>query len=299
MSTAILKDVGELSHALAKGKEGTGAVFVQLFQLNQAEKIFKGHVFSGMDNPFLKKAVELLKIDPRHLNLPTDQGIIAEEVLTTKELVVTNSLYDAVGHSWNEGVCRSIQALLGIQTVAMVPLCSDDEVLGLLNFAFKKQKIDYYMVNAFAGYILMIMEKSKLEHRLRESECGIGRDLGLQDPINTIFDSIDETIYVSDPETYELLFFNRKAGEGAELVKGQKCHQTIYGLGAPCPFCTNDRIFGKNQYSPYIWEYRNKVNNHRYCCIDRVIPWIDGRKVRYEMTIDITNRARLDEDKTQ
>jgi PAS domain S-box-containing protein len=111
----------------------------------------------------------------------------------------------------------------------------------------------------------------------------------------SIFDSIDEIVYVSDPHSYELLYTN-KAGLNTYggAILGKKCYRTLHGVKRPCEFCTNGRIFGENLGKSYIWMFRNEKNNRYYRCIDRAIRWPDGRLVRYEMAIDITDRVEAE-----
>lgn len=102
----------------------------------------------------------------------------------------------------------------------------------------------------------------------------------------SIFDSMDEVIYIADPTTYNLLYgnevFRRNWGEPV----GQKCYRALQGRDTPCPFCTNDKIFGENLGKTYIWEFQNELNHRWYRCIDRAIKWTDGTMVRFEMAID-------------
>jgi len=111
----------------------------------------------------------------------------------------------------------------------------------------------------------------------------------------SIFDSIDEAIYVTDPNTHEILYVNRTLRNQLGDVTGQKCYKTFQGLDGPCEFCTNDRIFGENIGKTYIWEFQNKLNERWYRCIDKALRWPDGRMVRCEVAIDITERKRLEE----
>ena len=106
----------------------------------------------------------------------------------------------------------------------------------------------------------------------------------------SIFDGIDEVVYVADPETYEVLYVNEACRRTVGDVVGQKCYRAVQGLDAPCPFCTNERIFGPNEGRPYVWEFQNRRNQRWYRCIDRAVRWPDGRMVRYEMAIDITEQ---------
>jgi PAS domain S-box-containing protein len=111
----------------------------------------------------------------------------------------------------------------------------------------------------------------------------------------SIFDSIDEAIYVTDPNTHEILYANRALKEAFGEVEGLQCYTTFQGFESPCPFCTNDRIFGENEGRPYIWEFQNKTNMRWYRCIDRAIRWPDGRMVRYEMAVDMTDRKEMED----
>jgi len=111
----------------------------------------------------------------------------------------------------------------------------------------------------------------------------------------SIFDGIDEVVYVADPETYEVLYVNEACRRTVGDVVGQKCYRAFQGLDAPCPFCTNERIFGLNEGRPYVWEFQNQRNRRWYRCLDRAIRWPDGRMVRYEMAIDVHERKAAEE----
>jgi PAS domain S-box-containing protein len=111
----------------------------------------------------------------------------------------------------------------------------------------------------------------------------------------SIFDSIDEPIYVSDPQTYELLYTNGAFKARWGESHGRKCHEVLQGLTTPCEFCTNVRIMGANLGRPYIWEFQNQTDGRWYRCIDKAIRWPDGRLVRYEMAIDITERKAAED----
>ena len=111
----------------------------------------------------------------------------------------------------------------------------------------------------------------------------------------SMFDAMDEVVYVADPETHELLYMNAAAraqwGDGT----GRKCHGVFQNLDSPCHFCTNDRIFGDNLGDSHTWEWQNLSNQRWYRCIDRAIRWPDGRMVRFEMAIDVTDLKLIEE----
>jgi PAS domain S-box-containing protein len=112
------------------------------------------------------------------------------------------------------------------------------------------------------------------------------------DQLLSIFDSIDELIYVSDPHTYEVLFANKWTKKKFDRkVVGGKCYREFQGMASPCDFCTNAIIL-KDKSKPYYWEYHNPVINKDFWIMDRIIKWPDGRDVRFEMAMDITDRKQ-------
>jgi PAS domain S-box-containing protein len=106
----------------------------------------------------------------------------------------------------------------------------------------------------------------------------------------SIFESIDEPIYVSDPDTFEVLFANQALRKIFGSAKRKICFKAFQGRSSPCPFCTNKHIFGENLGKPYIWEFQNEFNKRFYRCIDRAIRWPSGKMVRCEVAVDITEQ---------
>ncbi len=113
----------------------------------------------------------------------------------------------------------------------------------------------------------------------------------------SIFDGIEEVVYVVDPKTHEVLYANQALkSDAGEDMAGRKCYEAFQGLSEPCPFCTNDRIFGEHIGETYAWEFQNRRNKRWYRCNDRAIRWPDGRWVRCEIAVDITDRKRAEEE---
>ncbi|MDN7023811.1 PAS domain S-box protein [Methanoculleus sp. FWC-SCC1] len=115
-----------------------------------------------------------------------------------------------------------------------------------------------------------------------------------RDQLLSIFDGLEEIVYVADPATHEILyanpFFTKALGRD---VVGGICYREFQGLAAPCPFCTNEIIL-RQKPQPYRWEYYNPVLDVHLDIVDRIIRWPDGRDVRLEVAIDITERKRAE-----
>lgn len=134
----------------------------------------------------------------------------------------------------------------------------------------------------------------KALHTAERREDAPCAELQLQQ-LQSILESIDEPIYVSDPNTFELLYVNHAFRRYWGEVIGRQCFEVLQGRDSPCEFCTNHLIFGEKAGQPHVWEFQNLINKRWYRCIDRAIPWPDGRLVRYEMAIDITERKRAEQ----
>ena len=108
--------------------------------------------------------------------------------------------------------------------------------------------------------------------------------------INTLslLNEISELVYVSDPETYELLFVNQTGCQTLHLenYKHKKCYEVLQGKTSPCEFCTNGRLCDDNFYT---WEFTNPSIGRHFLLKDKIIQW-HGKTARMEIAFDITER---------
>lgn len=108
--------------------------------------------------------------------------------------------------------------------------------------------------------------------------------------INTLslLNEISELVYVSDPETYELLFVNQTGCQTLHLenYKHKKCYEVLQGKTSPCEFCTNNRLCDDNFYT---WEFTNPSIGRHFLLKDKIIQW-RGKTARMEIAFDITER---------
>lgn len=115
--------------------------------------------------------------------------------------------------------------------------------------------------------------------------------------ISTILNSLDAVVYVSDLDTYEMIFMNQYGLERWGAPEGRPCWQVLQAnQSGPCEFCTNESLIDDNgnPTGVYVWDFQNTVNGHWYECRDQAIRWIDGRLVRMEIATDITDRIRIE-----
>lgn len=115
--------------------------------------------------------------------------------------------------------------------------------------------------------------------------------------IARILDSLDGIVYVADIQTNEILFANSylKRAFGFDPT-GRKCQQLIetsHGNGGD--FCDSSKLLGADgQPTEALYhEYQNPFNQKWYAAKAQAIEWADGRYVRLEIALDITEHKQL------
>ncbi|MDY0305274.1 MAG: histidine kinase dimerization/phosphoacceptor domain -containing protein [Desulfovibrionaceae bacterium] len=118
--------------------------------------------------------------------------------------------------------------------------------------------------------------------------------LGSHRLMTTLFDGLDLSLYVADMDTHEILYTNEHMRRlfGKPLTGGI-CYRELQDRDSPCPFCTND-IIRTLKGGIYRWEYGNPLVGRHALLMDRVIRWPDGRDVRLEICLDITERRQAE-----
>ena len=132
-----------------------------------------------------------------------------------------------------------------------------------------------------------VLERKQAEGRVRASH----------EQLETILDSIDADIHVSDMETRRILLANRymKKTYGDDIV-GQVCHQAILGQDHPCQQCKMHMLVDENGRpgESHSWEEKNPVNGRWYIIYARAISWEDGRIVQLQVATDITAMKEME-----
>jgi PAS domain S-box-containing protein len=113
--------------------------------------------------------------------------------------------------------------------------------------------------------------------------------------LHALTDGIDEVIYVVDPDTYEILFANKKTKElFGEKTISKKCYEVFQNLNRPCPFCTNKHLFTEKQKT-CTRGLQNHRNKRLYKCMDEAIEWPGNKYVRFGIAIDITEHKKIED----
>lgn len=102
------------------------------------------------------------------------------------------------------------------------------------------------------------------------------------------FDNFEEIVYITDMDTYELAYINKKGleqyGVKRDEVLGKSCYQVLQNNTKPCAMCNNEQLcpgcFLK-------WSYYNPIIEKNLLLHDTMFEK-NGHRYRMEMAIDTT-----------
>lgn len=103
------------------------------------------------------------------------------------------------------------------------------------------------------------------------------------------YENLNEIVYASDIDTYEMEYMNQKGCEvygysSFEEIKGKKCYEILQNETSPCEFCTNPYL-KKDEF--HEWKHFNEVLGKMYSSKDTLVEE-DGRRFRMELTFDMS-----------
>jgi two-component system phosphate regulon sensor histidine kinase PhoR len=228
---------------------------------------------------------------------PHVERVETEEVMRQ---ALARQQWDVITSDYNMPQFSALEALRILQESGIdLPFIVVSGKIGedLAVAAMKAGAHDYVMKNNLSRLVPAIdreLREAEERRKRRQAEIALKNQFS---QISTIFDSMNAVVYVADLETYELLYMNKY---GSQLFGGNWQNKSCYtvlqtGRVSPCAFCTNDQLLRDGKPSqPLITEFQSSVNGTWYQCLDRIIEWPDGRLVRMEIAIDITERKEME-----
>lgn len=243
------------------------------------------HLNDSMDNTYEWVAEGISPEKDNLQNIPAAEFLWWVERTKANKIIKYKDIEDIPDESTKE-----ILRLQDIKSILIVPLFVNNEYYGFIGFdECKRQREwpqeDVDLLMSISRIITQGIMRKKTEEELEKERI----------QLISLFDSINEYIYVIDMDSYRILYANQNTEKvfGKKLI-GEICYMSLQGKEAPCEFC-NNRVIKKLNYQPYQWEYYNPVIKKHFQIMDRIIKWSDGRDVRLEMAVDITRRKRMEE----
>lgn len=101
------------------------------------------------------------------------------------------------------------------------------------------------------------------------------------------FENMNEFVYVSDMDSYELIYMNKKLMDvygfhSLEEIAGKKCYEVFQNCSKPCAICTNPEL---SEGSFKEWEYYN-LNLGKHLVLKDTMIEDNGRRCRIEIALD-------------
>jgi signal transduction histidine kinase/CheY-like chemotaxis protein/PAS domain-containing protein len=144
-------------------------------------------------------------------------------------------------------------------------------------------RVEYREDFIVAGYTYDLRELKNTIAQMNESR----RSLNIME---NILNGIDASVYVTIPDTCEILFINNYMKKHFNLkfdCIGQLCYKVFLNTDKKCDFCPCQKL-DKEPDSAVVWEIHNPITERIYRCMDRYIEWYDGRIVHIQHSVDVT-----------
>ena len=150
------------------------------------------------------------------------------------------------------------------------PLVHDDKIIGLIG-----------IIRDMSDLKLLLKEANEANRQKNVSITSMQR----------ILNSLDSMIYVSDPETGEILFINdcmKKHYDITGEYEGKLCYKILQkNRDERCEFCPCIQL-DNNPEKVITWEEHSTLTNKIYRNSDRYIDWPNGKIVHMQHCVDMT-----------
>ncbi len=110
--------------------------------------------------------------------------------------------------------------------------------------------------------------------------------------LQTIVDTLDANIFVSDAETLEILFINKSMKEQFGSVKGKKCIESIFVDNKKCDHCFACENKTLQPGDKNSFEIYDNHSGKWFLVTEKYIQWIDEKYVILHAMTDISERKQ-------
>ncbi len=233
---------------------------------------------------------------PDYLSVCTPDAM--RTALTSRQWDIVTSDYNMPGFSALGALKILRESGLDLPFIVISGKIGEDQAVEVM----KAGAHDYVMKQNLTRLLPAIereIREADQRHRRREAEIALNRQFA---QFKTIFDAMNAVVYVADMKTYEVLYMNRYgAAVFGEEWQGKPCYELFQAeQQGPCEFCTNNRLIVNGEpQSAVTSEHQNTRNKKWYQWTDRAIEWTDGRLVRLQIAVDITEIKEMEKTKDE
>lgn len=147
-------------------------------------------------------------------------------------------------------------------------------------------------VRSFDTFLLLLIERLHDAEKQHYGENAYSGDRIIL--WKSSFDTLPDQVYVSDPETYELVYLNQSARKVLHLsdqfsCRGEKCYEVLEGRDAPCGFCAGTRLTSGS----FLTEtHRNRKTGQDLLSRSILFPWKD-KNLRLTISSNLSKYAEM------
>ncbi len=114
--------------------------------------------------------------------------------------------------------------------------------------------------------------------------------------LRLILDNLQDQVYVTDVDTYEIIFANKTIRTNfPDAVPGRKCYQALEDRTEPCEYCGIKVLQGKLGEGR-SWQHYNAKCDLWLNVSEICVPWGDGRTAHIVSAANITELKRKQEE---
>ncbi len=199
----------------------------------------------------------------------------------------TSELFEATTEEDLQTSTRNRCSAEGYESVALVPLHHNEEIIGLIQFNDRRKdrfsKGFISLVELLADSVTVAVVRRWEEESLRKRE----------EYYRAMVTAFDGLIYICSAN-YRIEFLNeamkRRIGHDAT---GEPCYEALHGLDAICPWCKNDLIFAGKSHR---WVVQSPKDNRWYEVSNTPIRKNNKIVSKQAMIMDVTERQQLHEE---
>ncbi len=250
------------------------------------------------------QAVEDGKADFTFENVYAVHTAIAEGDYPFLRIVNILPLYDNLSFMFSKNID---QRVISIFNKAIAEFPQDKLSHILLNHTMKQsfsnefiQFLSYISFDLLIGVIFLLLVLIIILFVYTKQQKLLKRTFEIkQQQIQNMIDAFHMPIYISDLETYEILYCNKAIYSFFDChdVISKRCHKVFRNNDEPCTNCTNDII--KKISKPYIWDRYDSTLKKHLQHIDSCIAWDDRERVRLSLIADITEILELQKERVE
>ena len=305
ISSILLEPVTRFEKSLFKAME------VIAFALN-IDRVCIWKNFSGEEGLYCSLIYEW---DNGNFRTCAESGKLAEdqkydEKMAWKETMSQGNSINALVRDINPDL-KDHLVQRGVAAIFLMPVFIQDKFWGFVGFDNCKNErlfteIEELVLRSASQAIVNSISRNDITVRLETAvmeanEANRQKNIAFNS-LESILNSINALIYITVPDTGELLFINnymkKILGKNSHEIIGERCYKLLRGFKNKCEFCPCFQL-DKNPDQIIIWDDYVDILNGYIRHSDCYIDWPNGNKVHLQHAVDITELINAKEQAEQ